>query len=77
MPVGKTRVTKNWRWRETGAPSSCAKNSFRTLKRDLTRSGKHQTLITVCCPKGKWQPGAERCAGGMKPIAVGRRKKGS
>ncbi len=75
MP-GKTRVTKNWRWRETKSSVGCAKTSFRTLKRDVKR-GKHDTLITVCCPKGKWDAGKERCSGGMQSVAVGRRKKGS
>ena len=54
MPIEITKKSIRIRLR---APKSCAKGSFRTLKRGGAR-------IVVCCPKGHYKHG--RCKVGMR-----------
>lgn len=54
MPIEITSKSIRVRLR---APKSCAKGSFRTIKRAGVR-------IVVCCPKDHWKHG--RCRVGMK-----------
>jgi hypothetical protein len=54
-------VTKNYVRRRQRSPKSCAKGSFRTIKRG-------RTTIVVCCPKGKFTRG--RCTVGTRAQSI-------
>lgn len=52
---------KGFKHKKIGKSSFCAVGSFRRVK-----SGK--TLVTVCCPKGKWS--GKSCRVGMRAIGL-------
>lgn len=43
------------------AQKKCARNSFRTVKPNA------KTLITLCCPPGKWMPRKKKCRVPLRP----------
>ena len=60
MPIDRTANFTRHRQRE---PRTCAKGSFRTIKRGKTR-------IVVCCPRGKWSKRSRRCRVGMRAQSI-------
>lgn len=55
--------SKRYRHRKLASAKACAVGSFRRVK-----SGK--ALVTVCCPRGKWDAKAKRCRVGMRGVGV-------
>lgn len=66
---GRVEVTKRFVRTRQRPISSCARGSFRTVKR-----GAHR--IVVCCPKGKWNRRGRYCRVGMRAQSVLKRRKG-
>jgi len=60
MPL---EITQHYVRRRERSPRSCARGSFRTVKRGTAR-------IVVCCPKGHWNRKARRCRVGTRAQSI-------
>lgn len=61
-------IRKGYARRRLRSPGSCARGSFRTVKRGRAR-------IIICCPRGKWSKKAKRCRGGTKAQSIMKRRR--